>query len=255
MQLYYGSMNKQRRRSWLKEEVYHPRLKGATHRPDSNQQPAAFFQPLRCLSSDPFSRKFALNIPLRRAANKEMTEPSASKNKAYAVFLSSHTPRWFANTPPIRMVIQLAHNQSENPMAQTANSQPSQTSQVPMQLNTPNSFVPELVRVSQNASDCQRLARYVSGFTPPEHGMYFQYVWTVCVFWVLLKWDQREPIARQSSYSSRIEVWKKLHSAPLRRNRWLYTDLFRHFHVVPGKAKVQLKTLTTAPLPTSANQM
>ena len=61
-------------------------------------------------------------------------------------------------------------------MAQMANSQLSQTSQVeleqtlstwsqklPTQLNAPNRFVPKLVRVSPNASDGQRLARCVSG--------------------------------------------------------------------------------------------
>ena len=68
------------------------------------------------------------------------------------------------------MVIQLAHNQSENPTAQTADSQPPQTSHVeseqttstrllklPTQLNTLNRFVPDLVRVSPNASDVQWL--------------------------------------------------------------------------------------------------
>ena len=61
-----------------------------------------------------------------------------------------------------RMVIELAHNSSENPVAQTADSQPSQTLQVeseqmlstwfqklPTQQNTRNRFVPE--RVSPNA--------------------------------------------------------------------------------------------------------
>ena len=73
------------------------------------------------------------------------------------------------------MVIQLAHSQSENPMAQTANSQPPQTSHVesdqttsarlrklPTQLNTWNRFA--LVRVSPNASDIQRLGRCVPAF-------------------------------------------------------------------------------------------
>ena len=46
--------------------------KAATHHPDSNQQPAAFIQPLRRGSSDPFSRKVALNTPLRRAANSKV---------------------------------------------------------------------------------------------------------------------------------------------------------------------------------------
>ena len=67
----------------------------------------------------------------------------------------------------------LAHNQSENPMAQTADSQPPQTSHVeseqtsarlrklPTQLNTPNVFVSDHVRVSPNASDSLRLGRCV----------------------------------------------------------------------------------------------
>ena len=61
-------------------------------------------------------------------------------------------------------------------MSQTANSQPSQTSQVESEqalsaqlwklpVNIPNRFVPDLVRVSPNASDGQRLARCDSGFT------------------------------------------------------------------------------------------
>ena len=72
------------------------------------------------------------------------------------------------------MVIQLTHNQSENPMFQTAWSQPFQTLHVeseqttsvqflklPMQLNTLNIFVPELVRVFPITSDVQRLGRCV----------------------------------------------------------------------------------------------
>ena len=70
--------------------------------------------------------------------------------------------------------IQLAHNQSENPMAQTSDGPPPQTShaqsdpttsarlrKLPTQLNTPNKFVPKLVRVSPNASDVQRLGQCV----------------------------------------------------------------------------------------------
>ena len=44
-------------------------LKAPTHHPDSNQQPTAYIWPLRCLLSDPFGRKVALNTPLWRAAN------------------------------------------------------------------------------------------------------------------------------------------------------------------------------------------
>ena len=43
-----------------------------------------------------------------------MRERSASKNKA-------RTREWFASTPPIRMVIQQTHNQSEYPTAQMVN--------------------------------------------------------------------------------------------------------------------------------------
>ena len=63
-------------------------------------------------------------------------------------------------------------------MAQTANSQPPQTSHVeweqtlsarfqklPTQLNTLNRFVPKLVRVSLNASDGQQLAWCVPAFS------------------------------------------------------------------------------------------
>ena len=73
--------------------------------------------------------------------------------------------------------MQLANKQSENPMAQTADSQPPQTLRVeleqttsaqlrklPTQLNTPSRFVPHLVRVSQSASGVQRLGRSVPAF-------------------------------------------------------------------------------------------
>ena len=108
----------------------------------------------------------------------KMTEQRAYKNKAHTVFHPSHTLCWFASTPPIRMVIQLAHNQSENPMAQMANSHNfsdfacwiRQTLSIrfqkpPAQLNTPNRFVPDLVRLSPNAWDARRLAQCVSGLT------------------------------------------------------------------------------------------
>ena len=70
------------------------------------------------------------------------------------------------SAPPTHHADLLAYRQSQNPMAQTADSQPSQTLHVeseqttserlrkrPTQLNTPNIFVPDLVRVSPNASD------------------------------------------------------------------------------------------------------
>ena len=62
-------------------------------------------------------------------------------------------------------------------MARTSDSPPPQTLHVeleqttsawlrklPMQLNTPNIFVPDLVRVSPNASDVQRLGQCVPAF-------------------------------------------------------------------------------------------
>ena len=68
------------------------------------------------------------------------------------------------------MVACLLYDQSENPMAQTANSQPPQTLHVeskqttsvrlrklPTQLNTLNRFVPDLIHVSPNASDVPAL--------------------------------------------------------------------------------------------------
>ena len=171
-------------------------LKAPTHRPDSNQQPAAFIQPLCCLLSDLFSRKVALNAPLRRAASaivactfcacmrcnkgvalhekRKWWNRVHQKNKAHTVFRPSHKLRWFTGTPPIRMVIQLANNQSEYPMAQTSDSQPPQTLHVesekttsellrklPTLLNTPNIFVPNHIQVSPNTSDVQRLGRCV----------------------------------------------------------------------------------------------
>ena len=105
-------------------------------------------------------------------------ERTAQKNKAHTVFRPSYTPCWFASTPPIRTAIQLAHNQSENPMAQTSDSPPPQTlhaeskpttsarlRKLPTQLNTPNILVPDLVRVSPNASNVQRLGRCVPAWS------------------------------------------------------------------------------------------
>lgn len=76
------------------------------------------------------------------------------------------------------MVIQLAHNQPENPMAKMANRKTSQTThveseqttsawflKVPKQLNIPNRFVRELVQISPNALDGQWLAWCVSGLS------------------------------------------------------------------------------------------
>ena len=78
------------------------------------------------------------------------------------------------SAPPTHRADSLAHRQSECPMAQTADRQPPQTLHVesdqtpserlqklPTQLNTANRFVPDLVRVSPNASDFQQLGRCV----------------------------------------------------------------------------------------------
>ena len=81
-------------------------------------------------------------------------------------FSPSHTPRWFASTPPIWMVIeQLAHNQriKRRPVLRTATLSDFASwigpdtgfQKLPTQLNEPNRFVPELVRVSPNVSDVQ----------------------------------------------------------------------------------------------------
>ena len=131
-------------------------LKAPTHRPDSNQQPAVFIRPLHCLSSDPFGRKVALKHTTSTAANyiiecmfcaytisggaslvpviKNMKWQSGVHRKTKRTQYSAPaTPHWFTSTPPVRMVIQLAYNQSEYPMAQKANSQCSQTSHVELE--------------------------------------------------------------------------------------------------------------------------
>ena len=78
------------------------------------------------------------------------------------------------SNPPTHCTDSLAQRQSESPMAQRSDGQPPQTlhaeseqttfarlRKLPTQLNTPNIFVPDLVRVSPNASDVQRLGRCV----------------------------------------------------------------------------------------------
>ena len=70
------------------------------------------------------------------------------------------------STPPIQHADLLAHRQSDSPPPQTMHVQlepttSAQLRKLPMQLNTPNIFVPDLVRVSPNASDVQRLGRCV----------------------------------------------------------------------------------------------
>ena len=49
------------------------------------------------------------------------------KQSTHSILPLPHTALICHHTARIRMVIQLAHNQSENPMAQTAISKPSQT--------------------------------------------------------------------------------------------------------------------------------
>ena len=120
-------------------------------------------------------------VPVLQSMKTRNDRMECVKTKAHTVIRPSHTPRWFISTPPIRMVIQLTNNQLENPMAQTADSQPPQTLHVeleqttsawlrklPTQLNTPNRFVPDLVLVSPNVSDVQRLGRSVPAFTRPK---------------------------------------------------------------------------------------
>ena len=81
------------------------------------------------------------------------------------------------SAPPTHRADSLAHRQSENPLAQTSDGPPPQTFHVeseqtmsqqlrklPAQPNTPNKFVPDLVRDSPNASDVQRVGRCVPAF-------------------------------------------------------------------------------------------
>ena len=75
---------------------------------------------------------------------------------------------------PTHRTDSIAHGQSKNPMAQTADSQPSQTApaqlrKLPTQLNTPSIFVPDLVLVSPNASDVQRFGRCVPVLRLSKH--------------------------------------------------------------------------------------
>ena len=67
-------------------------------------------------------------------------ERSAEKNTVHTVFCPSGTMHWFASTPPIRTAIQLAHNQSENPVAQTSDGPPPQTLHVKSEQTTSKSF-------------------------------------------------------------------------------------------------------------------
>ena len=82
------------------------------------------------------------------------------------------------SAPPTHHADSLAHRQSENPMAQTSDGQPPQTSHVqsdqttsvllrklPTQLNTPNSFVSDPVRVSPNYSDVKPLGQCIPALT------------------------------------------------------------------------------------------
>ena len=82
------------------------------------------------------------------------------------------------SAPPTHSANSLAHRQSENPMARTADSQPpkivhvesEQTTsarlrKLPTQLNTPNRFDRDLVWLSKNASDVQQFGWCVPAFT------------------------------------------------------------------------------------------
>ena len=91
---------------------------------------------------------------------------------AFQQFKAPHTlPRLKPSANCLYPTTLVALNrESENPMAQTANSPTPQTSEqtmstwlrkLPTQLNTPNRLVPNLVRVSPNASDGQRLGQCV----------------------------------------------------------------------------------------------
>ena len=87
------------------------------------------------------------------------------------------------SAPPTHCTDSLAHRQSENPVAQTSNSPPPQTlhaqsdstsmrlRKLLTHLNTPNIFVPDLVRVSPNTSDVQRLGQCVGALTHCEKSL------------------------------------------------------------------------------------
>ena len=135
--------------------------------------------------SDPFGRKVALNTPIQCAAYSTVAftfyicvrcnkQVALHENRIRRNGVHRKTKSTQYSTPPTHCAdlladrqsecIQPTHNQSEYPMAQTADSQPPQTSHVeseqttstwlrklPKQLNTPNRFVPDLVQVSLNA--------------------------------------------------------------------------------------------------------
>ena len=120
-------------------------------------------------------------ITQRTQINSSWTDKTAScastpkhENSEWQNGVHRKTMRTQYYAPPTHHADSLAHRLSESPMAQTADSQPPQTSHVeseqttsawlwklPAQLNTPNIFVPDLVRVSPNSSDIQRLGRCV----------------------------------------------------------------------------------------------
>ena len=96
------------------------------------------------------------------------------KNKKWPNVVRRKPMRTQYSAPATHRPDLLAHRQSENPMAQTSDGPPPQTShaqsdptasirlrKLPTHLNTPNIFVPDLVRVSPNASDVQLLGRCV----------------------------------------------------------------------------------------------
>ena len=107
-----------------------------------------------------------------------MTVLQNNENKKWQNGVRRKPMRTQYSAPPTHRTDSLAHRQSENPMAQTSDRPPPQTSHVrsdqttskrlrklPTQLNTPNRNVPALVRVSPNASDVQRLGRCVPALT------------------------------------------------------------------------------------------
>ena len=83
------------------------------------------------------------------------------------------------SAPPTHHADLLAHYQSENPMAQMSDGPPPQTShaqsdpttsarlqKLPTQLNKLKIFAPDLIRVSPNALDIQRLGQCVGALNP-----------------------------------------------------------------------------------------
>ena len=89
----------------------------------------------------------------------------------YCVYLLAHRQsEWSLNRQPIK--VSDAVQSSDCRYSQTLQVESDQTlstqfQKPPIQLNTPNRFVPELVRVSPNVSDVQRLGQCVPAFKNP----------------------------------------------------------------------------------------